>query len=50
VVDLADFPDVGYKRSAKDNDFVDIMQELHEQVKHKLHERNNKYKHGTNLQ
>jgi hypothetical protein len=50
VVDLVDLPDLGDKRSVDASDFADIMQELHEQVKQKLQEINNKYKQRTNLQ
>jgi hypothetical protein len=36
VVDLVDLPDLGDKRSDDASDFAYNMQELHEQVKHKL--------------
>jgi len=50
VVDLVDLLDLEDKRSIDANDFVDIMKELHEQVKQKLQEINNKYKQRIDLQ
>jgi hypothetical protein len=50
VVDLVDLPYLGDKRSVDASDFADSMQELHEQVKQKLQESNNKYKQRKDLQ
>jgi hypothetical protein len=50
VVYLVDLPDLGDKRSVDASDFENIMWALHEQVKQKIHEINNKYKKRTDLQ
>ena len=49
IVDLVALLDLGDKRSIDAHDFVDSMQELHEQVKHKQQRRNDSYKHMTNM-
>jgi hypothetical protein len=44
VVDLAKLENLEDKRSDDASDFANRIQEMHEQVKHKLHQSNIKYK------
>jgi hypothetical protein len=49
VVDLVKFPNMEDKRSVDASEFVENIQEMHEQVKTSIQQRNIKYKHGVDL-
>lgn len=44
VVDLIKFSNLGERKSVDVSDFVEIIQEMHEQVKHRLEQNNAKHK------